>query len=57
MSAFVTTVASLVLGVIRHHVGELVLAVVFCTFFINILKYHPLIVNIVTSIRSSKHII
>ena len=37
MSAFVAPVASLVLSVVRHLVGELVLVVVLDTFFITIL--------------------
>ena len=37
MSAFVTPVARLVLGVVGHHEGELVLVVVLDTFFITIL--------------------
>ena len=37
MPAFVTPVASLVLGVVGHHEGELVLVVVLDTFFITIL--------------------
>ena len=58
MSAFVTSVASLVLKVIlRHHVGELVLVVVLDTFFITILKDSPLVINIVSSVGSSEHLI
>ena len=57
MSAFVASMPSLVLGVVRHRVGELVLAVVLFTLFINILERRPFIINIVASVSSSKHLI
>ena len=37
MSAFIASVASLVLSVVGHHEGELVLVVVLNALFINIL--------------------
>ena len=46
VAAFGASVTSLVLVVIRHHVGELGLVVILFTFIINVLQRPPLVVNI-----------
>ena len=56
MPAFVTPVACLVLGVVRHHVGELLLVIDLLTFIINVLWRCSLIINIVFSVRASEHL-
>ena len=57
VSAFGASVTSLVLVVIRHHVGELGLVVILFTFIINVLQRPPLVVNIGLGVSSTKHLV
>ena len=57
MSAFGASVASLILVVIRHQVGELGLVMNLGTFIINGLQPLPLVVNIGLGISSTKHLV
>ena len=57
MSALVASMASLVLVVIRHHVGELGLVGILFTFIINVLQRPPLIVNVGHNVSSAKHLV
>ena len=57
VSAFGASVTSLVLVVIRHHVGELGLVMILCTFIINGFQSPSLIINIGLGICSTKHLI
>ena len=57
VSAFVASMTSLVLVVIRHQVGELGLVVIFFTFIINGLQRMPLVINIGLGVSSTKHLV
>ena len=57
MSAFSASVTSLVLVVIRHHVGKLGLVIVFITFIINVLQRPPLVINIGLGVSSPKQLV
>ena len=57
MSAFGASVASLVLVIVRHHVGKLGLVMILGTFIINGLERPPLVINIGLGVSSAKHLV
>ena len=57
MSAFGASVTSLILVVIRHHVGELGLVIILFTFIVNGLQRPPLVINIGLGVSSTKQLV
>ena len=57
VSAFGASVTSLILVVIRHHVGELGLVIILFTFIVNGLQRPPLVINIGLGVSSTKQLV